>query len=560
MRRVIGIGLDGGSIEFIEELIAAGRLPHLARLREESARVSLQDELAYRHGLGWPQFVSGSEARLDGNWHYLTFDPTTYQGYHETAEHEIDGAPPFWERVGARTITFDVPRTTVRGPGVHVTAWGAQAPMYPRASEPRGLLRDIDARFGVHPTFENDPACGWHDPGRIERMVEGLVVGAHRRGEIVVDLMQRTAEWDFLLCVMSEAHSASEFLWHALVSDYPLAGFDATARPQLERAFDAVDESVGHIVEHAPADAMVVVFSLDGMRPGHGDVAGIALLPELLHRRQFGTGLLRDSDGTAWKAAGCPPLVPRRGEVWRHALDAHLVDPPPRRLVDRIPGYQAARLTRPGRAVLERIKGGKLGALGIVIPPESDVPLDASDTVHEALDGLLFIGNYQPFRSSMRAFVLPTFGDGCVRINLAGREAAGIVAPEDFERECAELTELISECRDVRTGRPVASRIVNSSADDAFGRGGRRYADLLVEWSGPIDAIEHPEFGIIGPLPLHRTGTHSGVGFAWMRGAGLAPGDLGERSILDLAPTIARLLDPDAPLPSAGHPIEQLVH
>lgn len=559
MQRVIGIGLDGASIEFIEEMIAAGRLPHFARLREASARVVLHDEMAYRHGLVWPQFVSGSEARLDGNWQCLTFDPTTYQGYHKTAEHQIDGAPPFWERIGARTISFDVPRTTVRGPGVHVTAWGAQAPMYARASQPRGLLRDIDARFGVHPTFENDTACGWHDPARIDRTVEGLIVGAHRRGEIAVDLMDRSGEWDFLLCVMSEAHSAAEFLWHALIPGHPLAAVSGRARRQLERVFEAVDEGVGHILEHAPADAAVVLFALDGIREGHGDVAAIALLPELLHRREFGTGLLRDGDGAKWKAAGCPPLVPRPGEIWRHALDAHLVDPPPPRLADRIPGYQAVRRTRPGRAVLERIKGAKLGVLGIPIPPESDVPLDPSDTAHEPLDPILFVGNYQPFRSSMRAFVLPTFGDGCVRINLVGRDAAGIVAPEDFAQECAEITELISECRDVRSGRPIASRVVNSSADDRFGRG-RRYADLLVEWSGPIDAIEHPEFGIIGPLPFHRTGTHSGVGFAWLRGAGLAPGDLGERSTLDLAPTIARLLDPNAPLPPAGDPIEQLVH
>ena len=62
MRRVIGIGLDGASIELIEALLPSGALPNFARLREGSVRVPLRDELAYRHGMVWPQFVLGSEA------------------------------------------------------------------------------------------------------------------------------------------------------------------------------------------------------------------------------------------------------------------------------------------------------------------------------------------------------------------------------------------------------------------------------------------------------------------------------------------------------------------
>ncbi len=54
----------------------------------------------------------------------------------------------------------------------------ASAPLYPRASHPAGLLREIDDTFGPHPASNNDYECGWWDPQRIGRMVEALEVGS----------------------------------------------------------------------------------------------------------------------------------------------------------------------------------------------------------------------------------------------------------------------------------------------------------------------------------------------------------------------------------------------
>ncbi len=94
---------------------------------------------------------------------------------------------------------------------------------------------------------------------------------------------------------------------------------------------------------------------------------------------------------------------------------------------------------------------------------------------------------------------------------------------------------------------------------DPLDPNGERYGDLLFEWSRPIDAFEHPDLGIVGPVPLNRTGAHSDRGFAWVSGPGLTAGDLPLHSVLDLPPTIVRLLGDDTPLPPAGAPIPGLV-
>ena len=558
MGRVCAIGLDAGSIDFIDELCAAGELPTLADLRTRSARTRLHSAPAHRDGMLWTQFVTGREASFDRAGFRCTFDPATYAAWEDSAHYDDHGIRPFWETSGVPTITFDVPRSTISGPGVHVTAWGAHAPSYPRASVPRGLLREIDERFGVHPGFENEYACGWHDPKRLDRLVGALETGAERAGEISAFLMQRFPDWQLFVMVMSESHSASEMMWHGLDPYHPLADYDPEARARLTRVFQAMDRALATMLRVLRPDDTIFVFSLDGIRSSHGDLPSIVLLPELMHRDQIGTPLLHDPDQAAWRRAGCPPLIPRRGSLWRHELDRSLVHQPPRSQVQRLQrtrAYEAARGTPPGRWVVERLKHTPIGAFGIPILPESDERPEAMEAKRDRADEMLFLGNYQPYWHRMRSFVLPTFGDAYLRINLRGRERDGRVAVEEYDDERRRLDALVHACRDARTGEPVAEDVQWLDTLAASDRDDRQYADGVVHWRHPTDAFEHPDLGMVGPFPLHRTGTHHETGFVWAAGPGVMPGDRDDRPVVDLAPTILHALDPDAALPPSGAPI-----
>jgi predicted AlkP superfamily phosphohydrolase/phosphomutase len=204
--------------------------------------------------------------------------------------------------------------------------------------------------------------------------------------------------------------------------------------------------------------------------------------------------------------------------------------------------------------VLERVKGRPLGALGLPIPPESDASPASLEHARQRLDEILFAGIYRPYRPRMRSFALPSFGDGYVRINLRGRERDGRVAEDEYDDERHSLDALVGACRDVRTGLPVSDGIEWIDGSTALARHERPYADGIVRWTRPIDAFEHPELGIVGPFPLHRTGTHSDAGFLWASGPGFEAGVRDERSALDLPPTILAALDAANPL-STGTPI-----
>jgi hypothetical protein len=342
-------------------------------------------------------------------------------------------------------------------------------------------------------------------------------------------------------------HPAAEFLWHGIDEHHLLAGHPtaAVARDGLRRVFRAVDDGVGELVASLPADAAVVVFSLNGIRTGPGDTPSGALLPEFLSRWYTGRALLAPDDSTRWRASGCPPVAPgpcqkqgyfnarrngmrRRDKALQRALES---------LPDRAwPVQHALR-----RAVMEP-RGRRLGPMGMVLPDETEV--DASQLAAQRIPFHQIAEWYQPHWHDAPAFALPSFAHGYVRLNVIGREANGLVDVADYDRVIADLTHELLRCTSPRDGRPVVREVVRTrvnAPDDVFDASGP-YADLIVVWEDCVDAFEHPATGLIGPFPLQRVAGHSRNGFAHVRAPGLEAGDGGRHAAVTLPATIRLLL------------------
>ena len=152
----------------------------------------------------------------------------------------------------------------------------------------------------------------------------------------------------------------------------------------------------------------------------------------------------------------------------------------------------------------------------------------------------------------MPAFALPSFYDGRVRINLRGREKHGLIEPSRYEETCRQLERLLRECRNPRTGEPAVESIERADTREPLAVTGSE-ADLIVVWRGVVTALEHPRLGLIGPVPLRRTGGHTGPhGMAYVVAPGLEPGDRGVRSAFDVVPTIVELLGAERPAHMSG--------
>jgi hypothetical protein len=148
---------------------------------------------------------------------------------------------------------------------------------------------------------------------------------------------------------------------------------------------------------------------------------------------------------------------------------------------------------------------------------------------------------YRRYWPRMPAFVIPSFSDLHVRLNVRGRERSGRVPLEDYVRECERVEQRLRACRNPRTDAPVFGEITRMRADDPMASDGPG-ADLVAECAEPTDVLSHPDAGTIGPFPFPRVGSHTNDGFAWFSGPDIAAGSLGVRPALDLPPTLLELL------------------
>jgi predicted AlkP superfamily phosphohydrolase/phosphomutase len=154
---------------------------------------------------------------------------------------------------------------------------------------------------------------------------------------------------------------------------------------------------------------------------------------------------------------------------------------------------------------------------------------------------------YRSEWAKMRAFALPAMYDGRLRVNLRGREPAGIVDRVDYAATLDELEEVVRACRDPRTDEPVVDDVERPGAADPLALEPSD-ADLIVVWRRHPCAFLHPELGLVGPAPYRRTGGHTGpYGFAFVAGEGIQAGDGGIRSAFDISPTVAALADMSPP-------------
>lgn len=159
---------------------------------------------------------------------------------------------------------------------------------------------------------------------------------------------------------------------------------------------------------------------------------------------------------------------------------------------------------------------------------------------------------YNRLWPKMKAFALPAFAEGLIRINLKGREGRGIVDPSEYDAVCDELTQMLYRLKDGRTGQPLVKKVVRTRQYATEDQDDPKLppADLVVFWQDEAtDVVDSPDLGRVGPIPYFRTGGHRPRGFAAIKGPGIDPGSsLPEGAeAVDLPPTILNLMD--APIP-----------
>lgn len=494
--RLLILGIDGASPHLLEQGMQDGTLPNLAALVAHGMSGPIRADPFFFIGATWPSLCTGRSPARHGIHYTVQLDGYAFRN---VIEHPPALQSPFWEwssRAGQRVAVLDVPlsRPDPSLNGVQVVEWGGHDAVFGFHASPGTLERDILARFGRHPlgaTCDADARSASDYAAFVDTLVRGVQLKARLTRHVLV-----SSHWDLFVQVFTESHCAGHQCWHLHDSLHPAHDprYLRVHGDPLRRVYRAIDEAIGEVVAEAGA-ARVLVLAPHGMGYWYG---GQFLLREILTR----LGAVQP----ALQRAVAPSIAQR---VWR------ILPRAARRPLEPLRRRAQAR-ARPGLPRLD------------------------ADPQHSM------------------CFVVPNgFPVGAIRLNLRGREPHGILDPAHVDAFCADLEHALLDIVDERTGRPAIARVVRT-ADRYESALLDSLPDLLVEWSDEVATgstrvgngaaarvrLHSARIGSVeGENDYGRTGEHRPSGFFALAGNGIRHAHHEGAAIVDIAPTIARMLE-----------------
>lgn len=486
--KALVVALDAADPETIRSMAAAGELPALARLLDESATATTRNPYGLFVGSLWSTFFTARSAARTGFHCWEEIDTRSYE-QRLTSPLEIRGRP-FWETMsaaGRRVAVLDVPHSRAATPidGIVLCEYGCHDRHFGFHTWPPPLAKEIDERFGLHPILAADPyevkewapddyvlRAGQHRTADEERaLLEGLLEGIERKSRVSTHLLAEGG-WDLFLTVFGDSHSVGHQQWHLHDPTHPWhdPALAAELGDPLAAVYRALDRAVGEHLALVGRDTTVFVLLSHGMGPHYDGTHLLHEVLRLLDAEQVGGGAAMRAAKRVW--ARTPSVV--------------------------------RRLVQPGAAALLRRRLARHP-----LPPVRDWA-----TAEE--------------RAAQRFFSSPNnFVFGGVRINLAGREPGGLVRPgAEYDAVCDRLAEDLLALVNVDTGGPVVRHVAR--IDDHYHREPvDSLPDLLIDWAhdAPVDTVWSPKTGIVhGPYTHWRTGDHRPAGLLLASGPDMPAG------------------------------------
>lgn len=511
---VLVLALDGATFDVIRPMVEAGELPHLARMMEEGSAAELPSTTPPVTFPAWSSFMTGLAPADHGIFDFTQKCAGEYRLRFVNASERV--APSIFRRIcdaGGDVLVLGMPAAHPPEPLDGLLVCGFDAPVSSgtderSASDPK-LYREIADRMGpwMRPELdESATACDFH-----ERAVATLLSRIDRKRDFALEALARMRERrggrlpSLTMVVFSESDTAGHHYWRDHDRDSPRhdAGASIARREALADVYRRLDEACGALREAVGEDVACIVLSDHGMGGASNKVVH-------LNRYLVDQGLL-------------------------------------------------ARRTGPGRFVDRTARGLRDLALAILPPALAQQLFRRARAAAAEVESRARFGGFDWRRSS--AFSEEANTNPGVWINLAGREAEGCVAPEDYERVRDCVIDALLAWR-LPSGSPVVARALRRE-DVHRGPFSERAPDILLElaldegyglslvptpWSeGARDGTGIPSLRVLatdghaGGRGRGMNGTHRcrGIWIATGREGAQTPAPAG---LVEVAPWLARAM------------------
>ncbi|MDI6772678.1 MAG: alkaline phosphatase family protein [bacterium] len=589
-RRVFLFGLDGATFTLLRPWMEGGDLPAFARLVAEGAWGPLVSTIPPMTPVAWTSMVTGVSAGKHGIFGFLKTRPGSYQ--REVSSSIDRRRPAIWnllDQAGLRSVLVGVPYTYPPEPinGVMVSGFGTPS-VETEFVHPRPLRDVILRELGPYPLevlYRKDIVGRLEDAHRLT---------AHRHA--LVRFLMREFSWDFFMFVLMTTDRLQHIAWRYLDPSHPRYDLDEARRygPKILDYYRRLDDMVADLLDLLGAQTTFIMASDHGFGPLERSMSLLRWLGQ--------TGLLRVG-GRRWAyappeqippftAAGCGRVIQRTSPADKRAAgltfevdgpDVHAgavfrlthLDPLRRyelaaTVTDAAPGALLEfSTTGPGE---QRIIGGGAALRGgristVFYPAEPELDLLVCMTSHGGNPwGYLTVSSVtldeREDWSHTVAYVIDdgeAMGGPGIRLNVRGREPAGIVAAGDeYEAIRARIIADLQGLRDDE-GRPLVQQVFRRE-EVYTGPYADESPDLIVALADGVGGpTRHPllrNFVFEGPVSAPATpsisGWHRLEGVLVAHGREIAPGKISGAHILDVCPTVLHLLGVPIPRDVGG--------
>ncbi|MEA3336849.1 MAG: alkaline phosphatase family protein [Chloroflexota bacterium] len=519
--RLVIIGLDGATFDLIEPWVAAGELPYLKKLMQEGAWGPLRSVIHPFTAQAWTSMVTGTQQGKHRVFDFWERDFSTYGFRLLNASHRA--MPALWDylgRDGKNVIIVNLPQTFPPEPVRGVMVSGRDTPgLGATYTYPPDLKDELDDAAGQPYVIVPDDWL-WMQRKRPDRARAELLREIDVRFDAVTHLME-TRPWDMTFFVVSATDGAAHFFWKYHDRSHPLHDPQEAARygDTLLEVHRQCDRRIGQMIESLDDDTNVLVVSDHGQGP---------LGPQAIHLNIW----LEEQELLQFRSQESRRGVREYTTVW------------------------ASRAVQRGkRSLYGRIRFQTLTKLRRLWPDSLRIRLGA-EAFFPDVDWSKTLAYSEELR-------------GNIWINLRGRDPQGIVEPgQAYEALRDNIISTLPQLTDPQSGARLI-RHVWRREELYDGPYLEHLPDLIVEADYPDMFKPHAAYRgwaaarQLSPEEMAQraiTGCHrmNGVFIAWGPDVQSAS-QLGQASLIDIAPTALHLLGQPVPVEMDGRVLSEVL-
>jgi predicted AlkP superfamily phosphohydrolase/phosphomutase len=480
--RVVVLGLDGATFTILRPWMEAGHLPNLARLAHEGVHGQLESVVPPYSAPAWVSLATGQGPGKHGVVDFWRYDPSTDE------RHPVDasdvGTAAIWDILGEHGRLVGVVNVPLTYPPRPVNGVMVSGMMTPGENSPYSHPPELKTWLKeVAGDYAADP---YTSVDRTSAFLKRVLYWVERREAAHLRLLA-SRPFDFFINVVQALDPIQHHFWRVLDESHPRHDDHEASRlrPLLLLCYQAVDEVVGHRLGMLDGRTTLFIVSDHGFGPVH---------------RRFNVNRFLLEHG----------FLALEGDTMPHPLRSRVVE-----------GIKAAGRTLDvlnlrGRLLDNRQREALRRRLD-----KSAVP---------AIDW-----------SRTRAYYTGLTGQG-LYVNLAGREATGIVLPgRPYEEVRDSLIAALVDLRDPDTGEPVVSAAYRRE-EIYTGPRVTRLPDVVFSLRDRpyLPSERMAAQAIIEPLPPESSGgRHHPAGVFLVTGPGIRQSAvLDGARLIDVAPTI----------------------